>query len=161
MKARTEATQHWGEKFDNLFLKDQVWAAREIWSTRVRAIKMTPFQEALLSRGLAEYTIPGDLDARHGVGSHSLCCHDQRGMLGGDSEFGQQGHPPRFDGGKPPRSSLTGSDGFLNSIVKLLLTRQRSTTFTRPSWMSPMPRSDGWRQRGPLTSGGWCQGSLQ
>jgi len=60
VKARTEATQHWGEKFDDLFLKDQVWAAREIWSMRVRAIKMTPFQEVFLSRGLAEYTLPGD-----------------------------------------------------------------------------------------------------
>ena len=60
VKARTEATQHWGEKFDDLFLKDQVWAAREIWSTRVWAVKMTPFQEALLSCGLAKYTIPGD-----------------------------------------------------------------------------------------------------
>jgi len=45
VKARTEATQHWGEKFNDLFLKDQVWAAREIWSTRVRAVEMTPFQE--------------------------------------------------------------------------------------------------------------------
>ena len=60
MKARTEATQHWGEKFDDLFLKDQVWAAREIWSTRVQAVEMTPFQEALSSRGLAEYAVPGD-----------------------------------------------------------------------------------------------------
>jgi len=60
VKARTEATQHWGEKFDDLFLKDQVWATCEIWSTRVRAVETTPFQEALLSRGLAEYTIPGD-----------------------------------------------------------------------------------------------------
>ena len=60
MKAQTEATQHWGEKFDDLFLKDQVWAACEIWSTRVHVIEMTPFQEALLSHGLAEYTIPGD-----------------------------------------------------------------------------------------------------
>jgi len=60
VKARTEVTQHWGEKFDDLFLKDQVWAAHEIWSTRVRAVEMTPFQEALLSRGLTEYTIPGD-----------------------------------------------------------------------------------------------------
>jgi len=61
VKARTEAMQHWGEKFDDLFLKDQVWAACEIWSTRVQAIEMTPFQEALLSHGLAEYTILGDL----------------------------------------------------------------------------------------------------
>ena len=60
MKARTKATQHWGEKFDNLFLKDQVWAAHEIWSTRVRAVETTPFQEALLSHGLAKYIIPGD-----------------------------------------------------------------------------------------------------
>jgi len=60
VKARTKATQHWGEKFDDLFLKDQVWAAREIWSTRVRAVEMTPFQEALLSCGLAEYAVPGD-----------------------------------------------------------------------------------------------------
>jgi len=44
-----------------LFLKDQVWAAREIWTTRVWAVEMTPFQEALLSHGLAEYTVPRDL----------------------------------------------------------------------------------------------------
>ena len=54
VKARTEATQHHLEKFDDLFLKDQIWAAREIWSRRVRAVKMTPFQEALLTQGLVE-----------------------------------------------------------------------------------------------------------
>jgi len=88
VKARTEATQHWREKFDDLFLKDQVWAAREIWSTRVRAVEMTPFQEALLSRGLAEYTVPGGLDARYGIGSYSLRRRDRRGVFGGDSELG-------------------------------------------------------------------------
>ena len=60
MKARTEAVQHWGEKFNDLFLKDQVWAAREIWSKRVRGVEMTPFQEAFLSHGLGEYVAPGD-----------------------------------------------------------------------------------------------------
>ena len=60
MKARTEATQHQFKKFDDLFLKDQVWAACEIWAKRVRMIKTTPFQEAFLMRGLEEFTIPGD-----------------------------------------------------------------------------------------------------
>jgi len=61
VKARTEVTQHWLEKFDDLFLKDQVWAAREIWSKRVRAVEMTPFQEVFLTHDLVEYVAPGDL----------------------------------------------------------------------------------------------------
>lgn len=60
VKARTEATQHKLEKFNDLFLKDQIWAARDIWAKQVQMIKTTPFQEAFLMRGLEEYTIPGD-----------------------------------------------------------------------------------------------------
>ena len=44
----------------NLFLKDQVWAACEIWSKRVQAVEMTPFQETFLACGLAEFIAPGD-----------------------------------------------------------------------------------------------------
>ena len=71
-----------------MFLKDQIWATREIWSTRVRAIEMTPFQEALLSRGLAEYTILGDsMPDTVSVPIHYATCA-RRGMFGGDSELG-------------------------------------------------------------------------
>ena len=60
VKAQTEATQHLFEKFNDLFLKDQVWAAREIWAKRVRMIEMTPFQESFLQCGLVEFAVPGD-----------------------------------------------------------------------------------------------------
>ena len=60
VKAQTEATQHLFEKFDDLFLKDQVWVACEIWEKRVRMIETTLFQESFLQRGLAEFTVPGN-----------------------------------------------------------------------------------------------------
>ena len=61
MKARVEATQHLFEKFNDLFLKDQVWAAHAILDKRVWMIEMTPFQEAFLLWRLEEYVAPGNL----------------------------------------------------------------------------------------------------
>jgi len=60
VKAWTEATQHLFKKFNNLFLKDQVWAAHEIWEKRVQMIEMTPFQESFLQHGLVEFAVPRD-----------------------------------------------------------------------------------------------------
>ena len=60
MKARTEVNNHHHEKFHNLFMKDQVWTAPEIWSWQVKQIEMTAFQEAMLERSLAEYCMTED-----------------------------------------------------------------------------------------------------
>ena len=60
VQVRMEVNHHHSEKFQDLFLKDQIWAAHEIWKLRVKNVEMTVFQEAMLEQGLVEYAEPGD-----------------------------------------------------------------------------------------------------
>jgi len=60
VKARTEVNHHHNEKFWDLFMKDQIWAAHEIWSLWVRQVEMTVFQESMLEQGLVEYCMTED-----------------------------------------------------------------------------------------------------
>jgi len=55
-----EVNHHHGEKFWDLFLKDQIWAACEIWKSRVKNMEMMVFQEVMLEQGLVEFAGPGD-----------------------------------------------------------------------------------------------------
>ena len=53
--ARTKGVHHFQERYNDLYLKDQIWAGKKYWEKRHRHIKMSPFCEGLVARGLQEF----------------------------------------------------------------------------------------------------------
>ena len=52
---QTESIHHYTERYNNLFLKDQIWAGKKHWEKWHKFIEMLPFCEGLVSRGLQEW----------------------------------------------------------------------------------------------------------
>lgn len=53
--AHTESIHHHEEKYNNLYLKDQVWAVKKHWEKRMPSIKMSLCCKSMLSQGLWEW----------------------------------------------------------------------------------------------------------
>ena len=53
--ARTKGVHHFQERYNNLYLKDQIWAGKKYWEKRHRHIEMLPFCEGLVAHGLWEF----------------------------------------------------------------------------------------------------------
>ena len=52
---RTEGVHHFQERYNDLYLKDQIWAGKKYWEKCHQHIKMSPFCEGLVTRGLWEF----------------------------------------------------------------------------------------------------------
>ena len=52
--ARTEGVHHFTERYNDLYLKDQIWAGKKHWEEQHKYIEMSPFCEGLVARGLWE-----------------------------------------------------------------------------------------------------------
>ena len=50
-----EVNHHRNERFPDLYIMDKVWAAKKIWRERIKSVKLSPFQEAMLELGLREF----------------------------------------------------------------------------------------------------------
>ena len=53
--ARSSVNNHHNERFPDLYIMDKVWAVKRIWKERIKSIKLSPFQEAMLELGLREF----------------------------------------------------------------------------------------------------------
>ena len=50
-----ELNNHCNERFPDLYIMDKVWAVKRIWKERIKSVKLSPFQEAMLESGLREF----------------------------------------------------------------------------------------------------------
>ena len=53
--AQTKGVHHFTKRYNNLYLKDQIWAGKKHWEKRYQHIEMSPFCEGLVAHGLWEY----------------------------------------------------------------------------------------------------------
>ena len=72
--ARSSVNDHHNERFPDLFIMDKVWATKRIWKERIKSVKLSPFQEAMLESGLREFhesqdQMPGCADVLIGFAS--------------------------------------------------------------------------------------------
>ena len=76
--ARTEGVHHFQERYNDLYLKDQIWARKKYWEKRHPYIEMLPFCEGLVARGLHEFhdqeeEVPPIVNASIGFTTVLLC----------------------------------------------------------------------------------------
>ena len=81
--AQTESHQHHFQKYQDLFLKDQIWAGKKHWEQCRSQIELTPFQDEMLKRGLRE--IHDQVSQLLGV---AYCWGVPRGIVFGLGEVG-------------------------------------------------------------------------
>ena len=75
---RAEGVHHFTKRYNDLYLKDQIWAGKKYWEKRHKHIKMLPFCEGLVARGLREFhdweeQVPPVVNASIGFVAVLLC----------------------------------------------------------------------------------------
>ena len=76
--AWTEGVHHFAERYNNLYLKDQIWAGKKYWEKHHKHIEMSLFCKGLVAHGLWEFhnreeQVPSVVNASIGFASVLLC----------------------------------------------------------------------------------------